>query len=380
MLVQIEEHDQALLRQKERLEQIVESMGDAYVSLDEDWRYTFVNSRALKLMDKRLEDLLGKSLWEVFPDTEGTEFEKMYRGVMSERKPVSFEIHYDSYAMWLEIRAYPHDDGIAIFYTDITKYKEAEQEVRTFNRALEQKVQKRTASLEAVNAELESFSYSVSHDLRAPLRSVHGYMKIFSEDYANQLDDEAKRLIGIILDSAQKMGRLIDDLLEFSRLGRRDLTRGILPMKQMVDGICKELVSAETGRVVKVELHDLPDAFADTVTIRQVWINLLSNAIKYSGGKSESIIRIEGQVVDQEVVYQVSDNGAGFDMRYYDKLFGVFQRLHRESEFEGTGVGLAIVQRIVGKHGGRIWAEGRVDHGATFWFSLPALREEQRTA
>jgi light-regulated signal transduction histidine kinase (bacteriophytochrome) len=129
-----------------------------------------------------------------------------------------------------------------------------------------------------------------------------------------------------------------------------------------------------------VELHDLPDAFADTVTIRQVWINLLSNAIKYSGGKSESIIRIEGQVVDQEVVYQVSDNGAGFDMRYYDKLFGVFQRLHRESEFEGTGVGLAIVQRIVGKHGGRIWAEGRVDHGATFWFSLPALREEQRTA
>jgi light-regulated signal transduction histidine kinase (bacteriophytochrome) len=196
------------------------------------------------------------------------------------------------------------------------------------------------------------------------------------EDYASRLDGEANRLIGIIMDNAQKMGRLIDDLLEFSKLGRRELSRGMVPMKQMVDLICKDLLSAETDRHINVELQDIPNAFADTVTIRQVWINLLSNAIKYSRSKSESIITIGGQVQDQEVVYRVSDNGAGFDMRYYDKLFGVFHRLHRESEFEGTGVGLAIVQRIVGKHGGRIWAEGQVNHGATLWFSLPWRRDE----
>jgi PAS domain S-box-containing protein len=376
MLVQIEDRDRSLRRQKQQLEQIVESMGDAYVSLDHDWRYTFVNSRALSLMGKRLEDLSGRTLWEVFPDTVGSEFEVKYWSVMNERKPVSFEIHYDSYAMWLEIRAYPHEEGMAIFYTDITKYKKAEEEVRSFNKVLEQRVKKRTAALEAANAELESFSYSVSHDLSAPLRSVHGYMKIFSEDYASRLDGEANRLIGIIMDNAQKMGRLIDDLLEFSKLGRRELSRGMVPMKQMVDLICKDLLSAETDRHINVELQDIPNAFADTVTIRQVWINLLSNAIKYSRSKSESIITIGGQVQDQEVVYRVSDNGAGFDMRYYDKLFGVFHRLHRESEFEGTGVGLAIVQRIVGKHGGRIWAEGQVNHGATFWFSLPWRGDE----
>ena len=262
------------------------------------------------------------------------------------------------------------------FITDITQRKRAEEEIQSLNQRLEQKVEERTNELLVANKELEAFSYSISHDLRAPLRSIHGYMNIFSEDYADKLDDEAKRLMNIILSNAKKMGQLIDDLLAFAKLGRKDLDMAIVPMKYMVTTIYDELSKMEGHRQIEIRLSDLPDVKADSATIKQVWANLISNAIKYSKNVEKAIIEIGAEENENIVTYYVKDNGAGFDMRYYDKLFGVFQRLHSSREFEGTGVGLAIVQRIVARHGGKVWATAQPNEGATFYFSLARKKRD----
>lgn len=225
--------------------------------------------------------------------------------------------------------------------------------------------------LSAVNKELEAFSYSVSHDLRAPLRSIHSYINILFEEYGERLDDEAKRLINIVMSNSKKMGQLIDDLLAFSRLGRRELTRTVLNMQSLVKSVWEDQVVIQGRKNLKLVMGEyLPNATGDSAAITQVWTNLISNALKYSRNKECSIVEIGHLDKDGTTVYYVRDNGAGFDMKYYDKLFGVFQRLHSSKEFEGTGVGLAIVHRIVSKHGGTVWADSKVNEGTTFFFSL----------
>ena len=226
---------------------------------------------------------------------------------------------------------------------------------------LEGRVRERTA-------ELESFSYSVSHDLRAPLRAVDGYAQMLEEDYGRQLDTEARRLLGVIRGSARRMGQLIDDLLAFSRLGRQNLEMAPVDVASMVREVANEL---RGPKPVTLDYETLPPATADPALLRQVWANLIGNAIKYSSKKTEPRVVVSGSQGPDENIYSVRDNGAGFDMQYAAKLFGVFQRLHRSEEFEGTGVGLAIVQRIVGRHGGKVWAQGKRGEGATFFFSLP---------
>jgi signal transduction histidine kinase len=233
---------------------------------------------------------------------------------------------------------------------------------------LEARVRERTAELEAANKELDAFSYSVSHDLRAPLRGIDGYTRILEEDYGAALDAEARRVIGVVRAEAHHMGRLIEDLLAFSRFGRQAVSRQALDMGALARSVADELRGASGATIA---LDALPPAQADPLLMRQVWINLVGNALKYSGKRATPEIRIGGKEEPGSSVYWVRDNGAGFDMRYADKLFGVFQRLHRGDEFPGTGVGLAIVQRIVARHGGRVWAEGTPDGGACFWFSLP---------
>jgi len=235
--------------------------------------------------------------------------------------------------------------------------------------------ERRTAELEAANAALESFSYSVSHDLRAPLRAMDGFARILTTDYAPRLDGEANRLLGVICDNARHMGRLIDDLLEFSRMGRKELGRRRVDMAERVGSVLSELRQVDPERAVSVRVGALPPAHVDPSMIRQVLANLVGNAWKFTQYRAEPSIEIDARAGAGETVYFVRDNGAGFDMEFADKLFGVFQRLHPES-FEGTGVGLAIVQRIIQRHGGRVWAEGKVDAGATFYFALPAEREE----
>jgi signal transduction histidine kinase len=236
----------------------------------------------------------------------------------------------------------------------------------------EEKLKEAELETKAINAELESFSYSVSHDLRAPLRSINGYSQILIEDFAPTLGDEGKRILGLVTSNAKKMGQLIDDLLEFSRLGRQEIRRSSVDVHEQVELIVEELMEREKDRKIDLKIHPLGKAPMDASMMRQVWINLIGNSLKYSRNKEVSIIeigRIDGK---NEMTYYVKDNGAGFDMAYMDKLFGVFQRLHKATEFEGTGVGLALVKRIIDRHNGTIRAEAKVDEGAAFYFTLPA--------
>lgn len=228
-----------------------------------------------------------------------------------------------------------------------------------------------------LNNELDSFSYSVSHDLRAPLRSIFGYSKILEEDHFSKLDQEGQHAINVILRNSKKMGRLIDDLLTFSRLGKKSISVKKIDMDKLVRNLVDDILQGEEGNKIKMQVNKLPEAYGDSVFLKQVWFNLLSNAIKYATNKAEVIIAVNGFKNDDDTVYSVKDNGVGFDMQYYNKLFGVFQRLHSEEEFEGTGVGLAIAQKIISKHNGEIWAESKLNEGAQFFFSLPNQISEQ---
>lgn len=244
--------------------------------------------------------------------------------------------------------------------------QQADAQIKQLNADL----QKNLEQLEAVNKELESFSYSVSHDLRAPLRIVSGQTGILLEDYEHSLDESAKRLLTGIRNNVLKMNTLIDDLLKFSKLGRREVQKSEIQIEKMVRETLEE-IGKSTPHRADVRIAPLLPAKADHNLLTQVWANLLSNAVKYSSKKEKPTVEISCEQQDDAIVYAVKDNGAGFNMTYADKLFGVFQRLHAPSEFEGTGVGLAIVQRIIAKHGGKVWAEGIENEGATFYFSLP---------
>ncbi|WP_229726260.1 sensor histidine kinase [Oxalicibacterium faecigallinarum] len=234
----------------------------------------------------------------------------------------------------------------------------------------QRETQKSMAQLELTNKELESFSYSVSHDLRSPLRAIDGYSRILQEDYADKLDDEGRRILNVVRDSSKKMGMLIDDLLTFSKLGRKPVELRKIDMNELVDDVWRD-VTSHADKVPAFNKAYLLPCYGDRALVRQVLFNLLSNSIKYSSTVSEPVIDIFSTEEEDEIVYSVRDNGVGFDMRYYDKLFGVFQRLHSESEFPGTGVGLAIVKRVVVRHGGRVWAQSEPAKETIFNFSLP---------
>lgn len=244
-------------------------------------------------------------------------------------------------------------------------------ELQAATQNLEQKVHERTHQLEVSNQELESFSYSVSHDLRAPIRAIDGFSKILVEDYANKLDADGKHVLDTIMRSTKQMGNLIDDLLAFSRLGRQPVKKQSVSVRLLVEEVFDELKKANPERKINLHVAALPAISADAGLLRQVLVNLLSNAIKFTRPRSIAQIEIGSTRHTGEVVYYVKDNGVGFDMTYGDKLFGVFQRLHDQKDFEGTGVGLAIVKRIIERHGGKVWAEGIVGTGATMHFSLP---------
>jgi light-regulated signal transduction histidine kinase (bacteriophytochrome) len=257
---------------------------------------------------------------------------------------------------------------------DVTERLHAEAEVQRLNAGLEERVRQRTAELESVNRELEAFSYSVSHDLRAPLRHIAGFAELMREHSSGSLDDSAKRYLGIISDSVAQMGKLIDDLLLFSKTGRAEMHHERIDMQALVNEVVAECAQEMEGRKIEWEIASLPEAQGDRPMLKQVWLNLISNAIKYSRLRERATIKIGCEQNDEALAFYVQDNGAGFDMEYADKLFGVFQRLHRSEDFEGTGVGLANVQRIVSRHGGCTRAFGKVDEGATFYFSLPHKR------
>lgn len=329
------------------------------------------------------QEELEKTKWQIISHSDDIDLTQKNLNLLltGENDSVRFikrYIHKNCSVVWADVGTALRRDkeGKPLYFitaiNNITDRKNAESQIKKLNEELEGRVILRTEQLASANKELEAFSYSVSHDLRAPLRSVHGFTKILIEDYESKLDDEGKRICGIISSSATQMGELIDDLLSFSRIGRSILNPSLVDMKKMAGLLFEGMTSpSERGRI-KLKIGKLHQAFGDVTLLGQVWINLISNAIKYSSNEISSEILIGSRIEGEMIIYFVKDNGVGFDMQYAHKLFGVFQRLHSEAEFEGNGVGLAIVQRIILKHGGKVWAEGEVGKGATFYFSLPA--------
>ena len=271
-------------------------------------------------------------------------------------------------------------DKVRGIFQDITELKKAEAEVKALNESLEQRVRDRTEELQIANQELEAFTYSVSHDLRAPLRAVDGFSQIIVSDYSEGTSPDVLRYLALIRKNTKNMGHLVDDLLAFSRLGKQSINKSTINLTRLVKDVVAGIKSQESGRKIKFSIEKIPTCEADETLLKQVYVNLISNAVKFSRAKAPAVIEVgicsaqprmsDGSFGKETRCYFVKDNGVGFDMRYYDKLFGVFQRLHSTEEYEGTGVGLAIVQRVIEKHGGTIWAESAIDSGTTFYFTL----------
>jgi PAS domain S-box-containing protein len=345
-----------------------------------------VNERACQISGYTKDEIMNGNPEDLMAGTPGFTLDDamkhLQRAAQGERHTFEWHArHKNGTLFWVEVSlaraTIAGQDRILAFFREIGDRKEKERQIKQLNRTLEQRVAKRTSELEQSNHELESFTYTVSHDLRAPLRAIHGFTRLLSEDYARQLDSEAQEMMQFVLDGVSKMDRLIDDLLGFSRLGRQQLAQGHLDMTRLVESVLRDFETSMPQVAGTHELLPLPAVSADASTMRQVWTNLISNAFKYASKSRKPRIHISGWTAGTDAVYCIQDNGVGFDMKYYDKLFGIFQRLHSQEEFEGTGVGLAIVSRIVMRHGGRVWARASVGEGASFYFSIPKYGEHE---
>jgi PAS domain S-box-containing protein len=367
-----------LLREKEerfRLALEYSPTGMALQGLDGKWLK--VNKALCNIIGYSEEELLLTNSQAItHPDDLEKDIVYMNKLISGEVESYHLEkryIHKNGEDVWIEIsKSMVRNEAEFPLYfisqmQDITQRKQAEIEIKRMNKILEAHTEK----LEHANRELESFTYSVSHDLRAPLRSINGYAQVLKEDYASSLDNEGNNVIDIVIRNAQRMGQLIDDLLEFSRIGRKEVAKGIVNMPDLVESIANEMVEQEKDRVIDLTILPLEKVKADLQMIRQVWINLISNAIKYTRNKEVALIEIGCKNLEDEVCFYIKDNGVGFNMNYVNKLFEVFQRLHRNDEFEGTGVGLALVRRIINRHGGKIRVQAKENEGATFYFTIP---------
>ena len=365
--------EEKLVASEKRFHHALDSMIEGVQIHDFNWRYIYVNDALVTYSKYSREELLGYTPMEKYPGIEQTDLFKVLERCMNERAAEHLESEFvfpDGSKGYFELSLQPVPEGIFILSVDITKRKLAEEGIKKLNVELEDRVTKRTQELKKANEELEAFSYSVSHDLRAPLRAIIGFSAILEEDYSNKLDDEAKRITAVIKNNTAKMGKLIDDLLTFSRMGRHEISKTNIDITEMVYEIING-ISSNGHSKTKWVIHSLPAVNADMNMMRQVWINLISNAVKYSGNTAIPEIEIGSFKDDGNIVFFVEDNGVGFDEKYKNKLFKVFQRLHSNEEFEGTGIGLAIVEKIVSKHGGHVWAEAALNKGASFYFSLP---------
>lgn len=370
IVIKLKQAEEVLKGSEERFRGMAEAAQDAIISADHEGNIRYFNHGAEDMFGYVGSEVIGQPLTLLMPERLHQAHREGIKRFLStgEARVVGKTVELvgtrrdgTEFPLELSLSSWKTDAGV--FFTailrDVTERKRAEEEVRKIN-----------AQLEIANKELEAFSYSVSHDLRAPLRAVDGFSRILLEEHASQLPEQGRRYLKLVRESAVKMGQLIDDLLTFSRLSRQPLKKQNVATAGLARQVLEELKREQNGRRVEVSVGDLADCHADPALLKQVFVNLLSNALKYTRKSDVSKIELACEKRNGETVYFVKDNGTGFDMRYADKLFGVFQRLHRAEEYEGTGVGLAIVQRIVNRHGGRVWAEAEVNKGATFYFTV----------
>lgn len=368
------------LLQQERtlLRTVVDTLPDNIYVKDKGLRFVLSNKSQANLIGAASpDDLIGKTDADFFPPAWVTQYGADERAIFETGEPLinreEPSVQPNGELLTMLTTKVPVRNGrgevtqIVGISHDITSRKRVEEEIEQLNANLRQ----RTDELESANRELEAFSYSISHDLRAPLRAIDGFSRILMQDYSSQLSEEAERYLQKVRTNAQRMGNLIDDLLHFSRVTRQVVNKQDMAPAALVQRILDEdLRSDRENREIAINIGELPTCKADPILMRQVYVNLLSNALKFTSKRERAVIDIGAKRENGGVVYYVKDNGAGFDEKYVNKLFGVFQRLHRPEDFEGTGVGLAIVQRVIHRHGGQVWAEGAVDQGATFYFTL----------
>ncbi len=375
------------LRKMERwLTTTLRSIGDAVIATDKMERITMMNPVAESLTGWRQLDALGLRFTEVFKvvhETTGEPIQCPVNKALNEGVIINLEEHAvllskNGERVPVDDSAAPiRDDegnimGCVVVFRDSTYRKSSEERLKKeLAEQFEHRMKMQTAQLEEANKELEAFTYSVSHDLRSPISAIDGFAQALSEDYETTLDPEGKQFLGIIRKNAQRMGKMVEDFLRLARLGHKPLELTTVKMMPMVEEIVSDLKEAKGRKHVEVNISNLPDVQGDEPLLRQVWINLLSNAFKFSSHREKPLVEISTSTTDSEIVFLVKDNGAGFEMRFAERLFGVFQRFHPAEEFEGTGLGLAIVRRIVLRHGGRVWAKSERDKGAEFYFALP---------
>lgn len=341
------------------LQGLVDNSSDAAIAISPEGKVIFWSKGAERMFGYASDDAVGRDHNDLIVPPGRVDEERRIFQQAVETGPATYESRRrrkDGAELPVEIRlsALETEEGTLVMSAirDVTEHREAEQ------------------ALQTANAELEAFAYSIAHDLHAPLRAIDGFSQAVLEDFGPQLPEQAQHYLRSLREGAQRMGELIDDLLCFSRLSRQPLSTQTLDHGKLVQAALEELGARQEGRKVEIYVADLPPCQGDPALLKQVWLNLLSNALKYSRRRETPIIEVGRISQGGECVYFVRDNGVGFDMRYAHKLFGVFQRLHHRDEYEGTGAGLAIVQRIVHRHGGRVWAEAEVDRGATFYFTL----------